>query len=181
MATFISLLRGINVSGQKKINMQELKALYEELSFRNVKTYIQSGNVVFEAGEKNTAKLAKIIEQGLLEKYAFQVSVIVRTDHELAATLADNPFLPKEDINESNFHVTFLQQLPLTENVKKLEAYNFEPDQFRLLDKVVYLFCPNGYGRTKLTNTFFENKLKVIATTRNWRTLKELTTMTGRQ
>jgi uncharacterized protein (DUF1697 family) len=174
MATYISMLRGINVSGQKKINMQDLKGLYEELNFRNIKTYIQSGNVVFEAEEKLTLALLSILEQNLLEKYGFTVPVILKKANDLEAIITGNPFLYKEGIDTEKLHITFLQQSPLTENLDKISISDFKPDEYLIAEDVIYLYCPNGYGRTKLTNTFFENKLKVLATTRNWRTANEL-------
>ena len=174
MATFISILRGINVSGQKKIQMTDLKSLFEELDFKNVRTYIQSGNVIFESNDRDPAQR---IEQKIQEKYTFHVPVIIRTADEMKVVLNNNPFLREKNIDESKLHVTFLGEFPSEEQIQKTETLNYEPDRFNIAGKEIYLYCPNGYGRTKLNNNFFENKLKVTATTRNWNTVKKLAEM----
>lgn len=174
MTTYVSMLRGINVSGQKKVNMQDLKLLYEELNLQNVRTYIQSGNVVFEAEEKDINDVSNIIEEKLFKKYNFEVPVIVKTAADMEAIIQGNTFLQRENIDQDKLHVTFLRHMPSSGNVEKLSASNYDQDEFIICANVIYLFCPNGYGRTKLTNSFFENKLKTIATTRNWRTVNEL-------
>jgi len=174
MSTIISILRGINVSGKNKIPMAELKAMYEGLKFKNITTYIQSGNVIFSATENDTKGLTKKIEQGILKKFGFNVPVIARTIDELQTAIKKNPFLKNKDIDLEKLHVTFLEDIPPADGLKKVMEYNYEPDRFTIIGKEVYLHCPNGYGNTKFTNTFFESKLKVRATTRNWRTTNEL-------
>jgi uncharacterized protein (DUF1697 family) len=119
MQTYISILRGINVSGQKKINMKELKAMYESLSYQNVITYIQSGNVVFRSEKADEKVLAKTIEDAINAKFGFDVPVLVLTEKELRATIKNNPFLKEQDILIEKLHVTFLQQKPEPENIKK--------------------------------------------------------------
>lgn len=174
MATYISLLRGINVSGQRKIKMDDLKILFESLNFKNVRTYIQSGNVVFEDNNTDYGLLYKIIEDKILKEFGLEVPVIMRNQDQLKVILRDNPFLTRGNIEKSALYVTFLQDYPNDGVLDKINAVSFAPDEFRLIGKEVYLFCPNGYGRTKLNNSFFENKLKLKATTRNWRTINEL-------
>ncbi|MCE9539399.1 MAG: DUF1697 domain-containing protein [Bacteroidetes bacterium] len=172
MKTFLSILRGINVSGHKKIPMAELKVLYEELNFEKITTYIQSGNVIFK--NKNSKDLSKQIEQKIFEKYNFNVPVIIRTPDEIRSTVERNPFLKQKEIDITKLHVVYLADNPAQEDIDKVKIYNYEPDLFYLSGKEVYLYCPNGYGNTKLTNIFFESKLKVTATTRNWNTTNEL-------
>jgi uncharacterized protein (DUF1697 family) len=174
------MLRGINVSGQKKVNMQDLKALYEELKLCNISTYIQSGNIVFDAEKRDTDNLARVIEQKLLEKYTFEVPVIVKTVEQLQAIVNSNPFLQRRDVETGSLHVTFLWQDPSPEEAARLLAINAQPDECMVGDRAVYVYCPNGYGRTKLTNTFIESKLHTIATTRNWNTVNKLVAL-GRQ
>lgn len=175
MAIFLSILRGINVSGQKQIKMADLKNLYEELGLKNVKTYIQSGNVVFES--KTAAKLSQKIEQKIKDHYSFDVPVIIRTKEELQKAIEHNPFLKQKNIEVDKLHITFLSEQPSKENIKATEAFDYSPDQFHISEKEVYIHCPNGYGNTKINNTFFEKKLKVGATTRNWKTSNELLKM----
>lgn len=175
MQTFISILRGINVSGHRKIDMAGLKGLYEELQLEEVISYIQSGNVVFKASKKTRGtQLAKTIEKAIFQKYGFEVPVIVRTVMEMENVLSANPFLEESDIDVEKLHITFLSDVPATNELQKIEGINHPPDRFIIKEKDVYLYCPRGYGNTKLSNNFFENKLKVTATTRNWKTANKL-------
>jgi uncharacterized protein (DUF1697 family) len=178
METYISILRGINVSGQKKIKMADLKQLYEELKFKDVITYIQSGNVIFKTDKKLTdTELTKRIEKKIFEKYQFEVTVIIRTIKEMEKVQKSNPFLKLKGIDTERLYVTFLDEIPMKENIERINQVDFSPEKFIITGREVYLHCPNGYGRTKLNNNFFENKLKITATTRNWNTVNKLVEM----
>jgi uncharacterized protein (DUF1697 family) len=175
MQTFISILRGINVSGQKKILMADLKVLYENLKFKDVRTYIQSGNVIFKSNEPlSDIEFEKKIEDQIFKKYDFHVPVIIRSEDEIRKIISANPFLKEKNIEQKKLHVTFLSNIPDKENVESIEKMDFSPDKFMISGKEVYLYVPNGYGETKISNTFFEKKLKVKATTRNWNTVNKL-------
>jgi uncharacterized protein (DUF1697 family) len=175
MPGFISILRGINVSGQKKILMKDLKLLYENLQLTEVKTYIQSGNVVFNMNQEiNETALCKKIEAAIFKKYAFEVPVIIRTKDEIQEIINNNPFLNEDTINIDKLHVTFLRDKPLNSNLKSIESLNYLPDRFKIAGREIFLYCPVNYGETKLSNKFFESKLKVSATTRNWKTVNML-------
>ncbi len=173
MKTYISILRGINVSGQKKIKMAALKTLYEGLGFKNVQTYIQSGNVVFETKETATKKLQELVFNAIQQHYEFDVPNIILTPQEIEDALVNNPFIGIEKM-----YFTFLAELPTKENIDKLYTYSFEDEFYELKEKVIYFYCPNGAGRAKMSNNFFENKLKVMATSRNLNTTKKLLEMT---
>jgi uncharacterized protein (DUF1697 family) len=177
MTVYISILRGINVSGHKKVPMAELKVLYEELNFKNIRSYIQSGNVVFESKESENRVLAKKIEKKIAEKFKFDVPVIIRSEKEFNKAVVQNPFLKEKNIDPEKLHITFLEEMPQQELSDKISMLDFKNDRFIILGTEIYLYCPDGYGNTKLTNTFFENKLKVTATTRNWRTANMLLDM----
>lgn len=180
MQTFISILRGINVGGQKKILMADLKALYENLKFKKVTTYIQSGNVVFKSdGKLSDLELAKKIETAIYKKYDFTVPVIIRNVEELEKVITINPFLKEKNINIEKLHVTFLSGIPNRSNLESLKKIDYSPDRFIIIDKEAFLYIPESYGETKLSNKFFENKLKVTATTRNWKTVKKLFEITS--
>jgi uncharacterized protein (DUF1697 family) len=175
MAVYISILRGINVGGSRKIQMKDLKEIYESIGFQRVITYIQSGNVLFTA-KNNIAgvNLSAEIEQAILEKLGMQVTVIIRTSNEMLEIIKGNPFLQDKNIDQDKLHVTFLSENPEKSEVNLINEKAFEPERFKFNGKNVYLYCPNGYGRTKLSNSLFENKLKQRATTRNWRTICKL-------
>lgn len=177
MTVCLSILRGINVSGQKVIKMLELKAMFEQMGFTAVTTYIQSGNVIFES--KISQGLNQLIMQKIKETFSFDIPVQVFSKEELINVVERNPFLKRKNIALDKLHVTFLEQIPVKENVEKIMTLDYAPDEFVIIDKAVYLHCPNGYGKTKLHNNFFEDKLKVKATTRNWKTTTTLLGMMG--
>lgn len=177
MSKFIALLRGINVSGQKKIKMSDLKTLFEKAGFQNVETYIQSGNVIFSAKEKSKSKLEAKISSAIKSKYGFDVRIIVVTPDEIEYVIKNNPFIKKKKETEK-LYVTFLSEKPLTDNTDKLSSINYSPEEYIIDGTYIYLFVPNGYGKAKLSNNLFENKLKVLGTTRNLKTIKALLELT---
>jgi uncharacterized protein (DUF1697 family) len=174
METYIALLRGINVSGQKMIKMEELKKVLAALKFFSIRTYIQSGNIIFETERTESAYLGKQISEKILKHFGFPVPVIIRTRPEFEIIYKNNPFLVIRNESIDNLYVTFFPEEPDKDHVKKIEEYMFLPDEFVVSGREVYLYCPNGYGRTKLSNLFFENKVKLAATTRNWKTIEML-------
>ncbi|MDB5257514.1 MAG: hypothetical protein JWM14_2209 [Chitinophagaceae bacterium] len=174
MHSYISILRGINVSGQKKILMADLKVLFEKQGFKNITTYIQSGNVIFEDGKKTHQQLEQAISKAIEKQYGFEVPVIVRTADEMKKVLTTNPFLKTKGINVEKLHVTFLSDIPGAAELKVVQTFDYPPDQFKVIGQEVFLYCPESYGETKLSNKFFENKLQVTATTRNWKTVNTL-------
>ncbi|WP_320019014.1 DUF1697 domain-containing protein [Labilibaculum manganireducens] len=169
---YISVLRGINVGGKRKILMADLKELYSELGFENCISYIQSGNVIFEYQNVSNSKLEEKLEDAILEKYGFEVPVIVRTRNEWEQSVRANPYTDTHE--KENLFITFLSETPKTEVSEAISELNFEPDRFQMIDKDVFIYCPGPYHKTKLSNQFFESKLKVKATTRNWNTVLKL-------
>lgn len=171
MKTYITMLRGINVSGQKQVRMAELKSLYESIGFADVETYVQSGNVVFESEEQDVKKLANSIETRIERTFGFSVPVLVRSADDFRRILESHPFKNEEPVRVL---VTFLYERPDPSKLEALRRYEDKVDRFAIGGQEIFLFCPGGYGRTKLSNTFFERKLGVIATTRNWKTVNRL-------
>jgi len=173
----IAILRGINVGGRRKVMMDDLKKLCLELDFSDISTYIQSGNVIFnDPSARSNLELSNMIENAIQKRYAFEVPVIVRTVSELIQAVLDNPFY-SEEADIDRLYLTFLNEEPLEENRIKTEKYQYPPDEFVIIGKEVFIFCPGPYNKTKLSNSFFENKLKVKATTRNWKTVLKLITL----
>ena len=175
MNKYVSILRGINVSGQKKIKMVDLKLLYESVGFSGVSTYIQSGNVIFDCKNEDIAKVESRITKAIEKEYGFHVPVIVRTAEELTRILGGVPYKGIDiDTDGTKVLITFLSGTPEKALVAGIKKYVVEPEEMIVSGSSVYLHCPNGYGRTKLSNNFIESKLNVSATTRNLKTLAKL-------
>jgi uncharacterized protein (DUF1697 family) len=177
MKTYLAILRGINVSGKNVIKMLELKALFESLKFSNVKTYIQSGNVCFKAKAQKNQSIVSVISDAIKKQFNFDVPVIVFEADYLQNIIKENPFLNTKTIDETHLHITFFNSKPDIQLVNDLSLEIYKPDLAVWGDNAVYLYCPKGYGNTKLNNSFFEKKLKCIATTRNWKTVNVLLNM----
>lgn len=156
------------------IKMDALCKMYTNLNLVHVQSYIQSGNVIFQCNESNEKDIEKQISEKIVKDFGFEVPVMVKEMEQLNFIFMNNPFILENKKDISKVHVTFLSQQPDQSNLKKITGISFAPDEFIVRGKTVYLYCPNGYGRTKLTNNFFENKLKAVATTRNWKTIHEL-------
>jgi uncharacterized protein (DUF1697 family) len=174
MITYISILRGINVSGQKMIKMTALKELYEAMKFSNVRTYIQSGNVIFQFAETQNTGLEKKISDQIAAHFGFEVPATVLRTEELKGIIERNPFAGDKTKETSFLHVTFLSSKPEFFDSDAINKVKATGEELALIERAVYLYCPFGYGKTKLSNTFLENKFKVKATTRNWNTTLEL-------
>ena len=175
MATYVAMLRGINVGGHAKVAMADLRAAFAEMGFDDVQSYIQSGNVVFRSTTAATS-LPSAIEHGLDAAFGHGIKVVIRTRPQLAAVVAGNPFTGGgRDL--SKLHVTFLASKPAPSRVGGLDTGAFLPDEFRVAGREVYLHCPGGYGRTKINNAYFERALGVVATTRTWNTVRTLAAM----
>lgn len=173
MNTYIALLRGVNVSGQKMINMKDFKALLLKSGFENAMTYIQSGNVVFKSNETSTQKLATKINELINNHYGFEVPIIVFSTEDLSKIIEKNPYA-KNKKDTTKLHVTLLDNLPEKSLLASTRDEKFQSDEFAIDGTNIYLYCPDGYGMTKYSTTFFEKKLGVTATTRNWKTMEAL-------
>ena len=174
MSLYICLLRGINVSGMNKIKMDLLRQLFIETGFVGVQTYIQSGNVIFQSEVTETGQLALVISKKIKETFGFTVPVLVLTVAELRNALKNNPFITDLTKDPAFLHLSFLSAVPEKAKIEKVLEKQYFPDDFEWNGNVIYLYCPAGYGNTKFSNAFFENKLGVTATTRNWKTANEL-------
>lgn len=152
--------------------MADLKATCERLGFDKVRTYIQSGNLIFTSDKRNP-ELENHLERAIMERFGFDVPVIVRDSEELQTSIDKNPFFDR-NADTGQLHLTFLKEEPAEENKEKILSSNYEPDQFEIDGKDIFIFCTGKYHKSKLTNDFFEKKLKTVATTRNWKTVLKL-------
>ena len=174
--SLVALLRGINVGGKHRLLMKELAELFADAQCSDVRTYIQSGNVVFKAPPRVVKGLAECIASNIERRYGFASPVILRTAEEMAQAVRDNPFLP-DGAPEKAFYVYFLAGVPQASAVQSLDPGRSAPDAFQVVGHQVYLHLPHGMGRTKLTNAYFDSKLSTISTARNWATVLTLLEM----
>lgn len=175
--SYVALLRGINLGARNRIAMADLRALLESLGAEDVETYVQSGNVVFKSAHR-PGDLTAAIEAGIHDELGLEVTVLVRTRQQLEKLVARNPFTGGRR-ESAKLHVTFLAGEPDRAKVRRLDPARAEPDEFRVAGREIYLHCPAGYGRSKLTNAYFEKQLGVAATTRNWKTVTNLAELAG--
>jgi uncharacterized protein (DUF1697 family) len=165
----IALLRGINVGGRNKLPMKSLVSMFGDAGCTNVRTYIQSGNVVFEAEPALARQIPTVITKSIFEHFGFNIPVVTRTADEFGKIINANPFL-RADADERALHVAFLADLPDRTRLEALDPDRSPPDEFVVVDREIYLYCPNGLARSKLTNAYFDSKLNTTSTLRNWRT-----------
>lgn len=174
METYIAFLRGINVGGQKKMPMIEVREMMTRTGFKNVRTYIQSGNIIFKSELNSTKELQGLIHRAIEETFGFDVPVLVKTANEIRGVLLKNPYNNENDLAHNRVYFVLLQDTPDAELVKTFKSMNFPNEKFRVSDTCVYLCCENGYGKAKLSNNMIERKLEVKATARNYRTMNKL-------
>ena len=173
MNRYVCLLRGINVSGKNKILMKELVVMFEQLGFRNVESYIQSGNVSFDSEIVNKSQLEEVISNGIREQFGYEVKSFVRTKAQIRELLDHCPYSISDLKGNEQLYFSLLDS-PRKDDDISLEIRAKTEDEFTIIDDTIYIICRNGYGNTLLSNTFFEKKLKTTATTRNLATMIKL-------
>lgn len=174
--SYVALFRGVNVGGKNRLPMKELVQLFADAGCGNVRSYIQSGNVVFEADEKAAVKLPEKLGTAIAQRYGFQAPLTLRSAEEMRAVSHNNPFL-QAGAPEEALHVLFLAGAPEAARVASLDENRSKPDAFAVRGREVYLWLPGGVARTKLTNEYFDSKLATISTGRNWKTVLKLCDM----
>lgn len=172
-ATHLALLRGINVGGKNRLPMKDLVEVFAEAGCDDVRTYIQSGNVLFAAAPEVAARVPGLVAAWITERFGYRTPVVVRTAEELRAVVSGNPFL-KEGAAEATLHVMFLAEFPTPERVDALDPDRSPGDAFAVRGREVYLRLPNGVADSKLTNAYFDARLATTSTGRNWRTVTTL-------
>lgn len=173
MARYIALLRGINVGGNKKVPMAQLKALLEGLGYCEVSTLLQSGNAVFTTKAKKPTLVVKEIEAAISKELGFDVAVVIRTRDELAEAIKANPLKGAEDA-PSQFLVTFLSDVPDPKKLAAIDPEAYAPDEFKVVGLQIYARFPNGIHQSKLAVVLMGKKLGVTPTARNWNTVTKL-------
>jgi uncharacterized protein (DUF1697 family) len=177
---FVALLRGINVGGKNRLPMSGLSAIFSGVGCTDVKTFIQSGNVIFHAGDRLAPVVPELVSEALAKQFGLRVPVVLRTAAELERAARANPFL-RADVDVATLHVAFLAEQPTRSQLASLDPLRSPPDEFIAVHREVYLRLPNGGGRSKFTNAYFDAKLGTTSTVRNWRTVLTLVQMaTGR-
>ena len=170
MSVVIGLLRGVNLGPHRRMKMEDLRAVCSSCKLQDVQTYVQSGNLVFRTGDTDLPSLAKRLEGAIERKFGFQSDVVLRTAEEWRDAMARNPFAGRAGIEPAKLHVTFLSSHP----AGSLEAIKAGPEEMRLDGRELYIYFPDGAGRSKLTQPVFDRALKVSGTARNWNTVAQL-------
>jgi uncharacterized protein (DUF1697 family) len=176
--SYVALLRAVNVSGQNKVAMAELRTHLSRAGYQDVTTYVQSGNVVLKGAPTPEPKLVGALEREIRRGFGLTITVLVRTKEQLREIRSANPFV-KRGADTGSLYVTFLATKPTAAQVKALATKTVGPDEAIVRGREIFLCCPDGYGRTKLNNAFFERQLGVKATTRNWKTVTKLLELAG--
>ena len=174
----VALLRSINVGGKNKLPMKDLVFVFEAAGAKNVATYIQSGNVVFDAPARVAKRFGEEIPRAIAERFGYDVPIVLRTAAELAATREQNPFLSRTD-DYKQLHVMFLRDRPSPAAVAGLSGDRSPPDELRVIGQDVFLYLPNGVAGSKITNAWIDKQLGTVSTARNWRTVTTLIEMSG--
>ncbi|MGA8073388.1 MAG: DUF1697 domain-containing protein [Candidatus Acidiferrales bacterium] len=177
MPVIISMLRAVNVAGHNVIKMDALRALYQSLKLRDAQSYVQSGNVVFRSDEGDLARLTKRIQNGIERTFGCRPEVILRTTAELRGVIARNPFAKRRGIEPNKLLVTFLAADPGPEARGQVQKIKCDPEELHIHGRELYIYFPNGMGRTKLTVSVLERALKISGTGRNWNSVVKLLEM----
>jgi uncharacterized protein (DUF1697 family) len=169
----VALLRGINVGGKHKLPMKDLVAMFAQAGCGDVRSYIQSGNIIFTAAPDLSSRLSGMITAQIQKRFGFEAPVVLRTAAQLAKVITNNPFI-QTGVAEEQLHVMFLAGPPDSASVRRLDPARSAPDEFLVRGQEIYLRFPHGMGRSKLTTQYFDSILSTLSTVRNWRTATKL-------
>ena len=174
MQTLISILRAVNMAGHNRIKMSGLADLYGSLGLNDAETFIQSGNVIFnDPDDRHPPEIEHDIYAGIKERFGLDISIMVRTVREMKEIISNNPFTG-DNIDTSKLAVIFLAERPSDLQMDKVRNIDYPPDKFSIIGKEIFIYCPNGFGRTRIYTGFFESKMKVTGTGRNWNSVNTL-------
>jgi uncharacterized protein (DUF1697 family) len=181
MDTIITILRGINMTGHNTVRMNRLAGLFRQIGYNDAETYIQSGNIVFTCHNPKIHEVSSEIRKAVLSEFGLNIAVIIRTPDEMKKIISANPFLGEPGFDPSKMAVIFLESKPSDAQVLEVAGIDYPPDKFQINGSEIYVYCPNGFGKTKLYTNFFEAKLRVTGTARNWRTVNKLMEMADKK
>jgi len=170
----VCMLRGVNVGGHNRISMEALRGICASLRLQDARTYVQSGNVVFRTTQRAPVRLAASIENAIDKKLGFRPAVVLRTTSELRAVIAKNPFAARNDIVPGKLLVSFLAGAPTAEAWAELRKIKADPEELRIADRELYIYFPDGMGRSKFPWARLDKILKTASTGRNWNTVMKL-------
>ena len=163
------------MTGHNSMKMTDLSLLFNEIGLVQNKTYIQSGNIIFKTdGEVSEKELARKIETEIYRKYKYEVPAMIRNIEKLKCLFKINPYLSEPDFDSAKMAVIFLNEKLTDLQMKKMRNINYPPDKYQLSGNEIFIFCPGGFGKTKLYTNFFESKMNVIGTARNWKTISAI-------
>jgi uncharacterized protein (DUF1697 family) len=168
---YIALLRGINVGGHKKVPMADLRSLLTKSGLENVQTYIQSGNIIFQSSDEDIKALEDSIQKSILNQFGFKVPVLLRTRGDLQKIFDNCPFSEDKKVDS---YFTMLSEAPDKDLIAEASQKTYPDEEYVTLNDCIYFYCANGYGKAKFNLNFFERKLKVNATSRNYKTMVKL-------
>lgn len=177
MPVLISMLRGVNLGAHNRIKMDALRSLYESLGLEDPRTYVQSGNVIFRTREKNSSQLAAKIQAAIARKFGFSADVVVRTVDEMMKVIAANPFAKRKDVPPNKLLVSFLAAEPPKDAAAALQEFSSLPEEIHLKGKELYIYFPNGAGKSKLPWSRLDKLMKVTGTARNWNSVTRMLEM----
>jgi uncharacterized protein (DUF1697 family) len=167
------------MTGHNSIKMVDLASLYKDLGLSDVQTYIQSGNVIFKSTD-NENDVKEKIEKGIKARFGYDIAAMIRTVEELEALFSSNPYLTEVGFIPAKMAVVFLHEPVTVIQAAKVSTISYPPDKFQIGEREIFIFCPNGFGRTKLYTNFFENKMGVTGTARNWKTISTIREIAGK-
>ena len=171
--THVALLRGVNVGGRNKLPMKDLASMFRAVGCGNVRTYIQSGNVVFQADPNLASRVPSLVAESIMNRFGYSIPVIGRTAADLLNVVRANPF-SEAGAAANELHVVFLPVAPSLAQATTLDPERSPGDRFSVVGREIFLHCPRGLSRTKLTNAWFDSRLQTTSTMRNWRTVHKL-------
>ena len=163
------------MAGHNKIKMTELASIFKKIGFSDAETFIQSGNVIFsDVNNLTSEEIVLKIEKAITKEFKYDIAAMIRTPEELQQIILNNPFAGEKNFDPAKMACLFLHETPSELQISKMNDIDYPPDKFQISGSGIYIWCPNGFGRTKLYTNFFENKMKVKGTARNWKTINSL-------